>query len=346
MSSYIELTISKIREEAEGIKSFYFEGPDARKISYKAGQYLTFVLPAEFGEIRRSYSITSAPQSGEPLSVAVKRIENGLFSRYLVNEAREGDKLLTTGAGGFFTLPENNDSFNQLFFFAAGSGITPVLSLVKAALFGIKNCRVVLIYSNRDPVSALFLKELQALEKQYAGRFTVEYLYSTSSNLYRARLHKDFLKSLVKEHASGPLEEGLYYLCGPENYMVMCTYGLGQLEVPLSRIRKEIFTTAKVLPKLTPPDTEPHMVTIEAGALEHRFKVQYPETIHRAARNNGIALPYSCETGRCGNCAARCTQGKVWMSYNEVLTEKDLEEGMVLTCVGYPINGDVKLKIL
>lgn len=346
MSLFTELSISKIKEEVGGIKSFYFESAEAAKIPYKAGQYLTFVLPAEFGEVRRSYSITSAPALGEPLSVAVKRIENGAFSRYLVNEAKVGDKLLTSGAGGFFTLPKESRSYHQLFFFAAGSGITPVYSLLKSALHEHSGTKLVLVYSNRSPDSTLFLHELQALEKQFPERFTIEWLYSTSPDLYRARLHKDLLKSLVKEHAVPPLDKALFYLCGPENYMVMCTYGLGQLEVQAGNIRKEIFTTAKVLPKAAPPDTEPHSVTLKQGDAEYRFTVQYPETIHRSARKNGIVLPYSCEVGRCGNCAARCTKGKVWMSYNEVLTEQDLAEGLVLTCVGYPVGGDLRLEIL
>ncbi len=343
MAAFTELTISKIKEEVEGVKSFYFDEDETRSIPYKPGQYLTFVLPTEFGEIRRSYSITSAPAVREPLSVAVKRIENGIFSRYLVNEAKVGDKLLTAGAGGFFTLPSASSTYRQLFFFAAGSGITPVFSLIKTVLHEQPGVKVVLVYSNRTTESTLFLSELQALEKQFAERLVIEWIYSSSADLYRARLHKDLLKLLVKKHAAAPVEEAFYYLCGPENYMVMCTYGLGQLGVSAANIRKETFTTAKVLPKITPPATERHAVTIRQGDEEFRFAVQYPETIHGAARKNGLVLPYSCEVGRCGNCVARCTQGKVWMSYNEVLTGRELEEGLVLTCVGYPVGGDVKL---
>ncbi|WP_017730883.1 ferredoxin--NADP reductase [Nafulsella turpanensis] len=345
MSLFTRLIISKINEEVNGVKTFSFEGEEARKISYQAGQYLTFVLPTNAGEIRRSYSLTSSPATGEPLSVAVKRIENGVFSRYLAEEAKVGDELLTTGAAGFFTFPGDFAGYKQLFFFAAGSGITPIYSLTKTALLTHPEKKVVLVYSNRTEESTLFLKELQALEKKFPDQLSIEFLYSTSPDLYRARLHKDLLKTLVKAHSVAPMERSLFYLCGPENYMVMCGYGLYQLGVPDSNIRKETFTTAKVLPKLSPPDKEPHEVRLKLLGEEYHFIVQFPETIHRAAKKKGIILPYSCEVGRCGNCVARCKQGEVWMSYNEVLSEHELEAGLVLTCVGYPIGGDVELEI-
>ena len=345
MSLYKRLKIAAINKEVNGIKTFIFEGSSASQVSYKAGQYLTFVLPTDFGEIRRSYSITSSPAAGEPLSVAVKRIENGIFSRYLTEEVKVGEELLTTGAAGFFTLPEELSPYRQLFFFAAGSGITPIYSLIKTALHEHQDKKIVLIYSNRTQKSTLFLEELQVLEQEYSNRFKIEFLYSTSADLYRARLHKDLVKSLVRTHAIASMEESLFYLCGPENYMVMCGYGLYQLGVPDSHIRKEIFTTARVLPKLSPPDRKPHRVHLRMAGKDYRFIVQYPETIHSAARKNGVVLPFSCEVGRCGNCVARCRKGEVWMSYNEVLSERELKEGLVLTCVGYPVGGDVTLDV-
>ena len=345
MSLYNKLKITKIKQEVNGVKTFVFGGERAKQLSYKAGQYLTFVLPTDFGEIRRSYSITSCPAIGEPLTVAVKRIENGIFSRYLTEEVQEGGELLTTGAAGFFTLPDELSVYRQLFFFAAGSGITPIFSLIKSALHQYQDKKIVLIYSNRSPESTLFLKELQALEQEYAKRFQIEFLYSTSADLYRARLHKDLVKSLVRDQSIASMEESLFYLCGPEHYMVMCGYGLYQLRVPDSHIRKEIFTTARVRPKLNPPDRKPHRVHLRLAGDEHQFSVQYPETIHSAARKNGVVLPFSCEVGRCGNCVARCREGEVWMSYNEVLSERELKDGLVLTCVGYPVGGDVLLEI-
>jgi ring-1,2-phenylacetyl-CoA epoxidase subunit PaaE len=116
--------------------------------------------------------------------------------------------------------------------------------------------------------------------------------------------------------------------------------------VQKENIRKETFIIqGKPVPKSDPPDKEAHLVAIQYGDENYQLSVQYPDSILQAAKKQNIILPYSCETGRCGNCVAKCIEGKVWLSYNEVLTEKDLQNGLTLTCVGHPINGDVVLKI-
>lgn len=342
---YQTITVTDIKEEVNGVKSFYFEHEDARKIRYQAGQYLTLIYPDQENEIRRSYSITSSPALQEPLALGVQRIENGLFSRYLYDQVKTGDQLQTTGAGGLFTLPAPLDPYDQVFLFAAGSGITPIYGLIKELLYAHPRLKVVLIYSNRSPESTIFLAPLQQLEKEYPAQLHIEFLFSSSKQLSKARLYRDLLKQLVNQYTVAPPQQMLCYLCGPENYMRMCLYGLRQLEVPLQNIRREYFTTIKRVMGIQPPDREPHQVTIITGAAQHQLQVQYPDNILQTAKAQGIALPYSCEVGRCGNCLARCRQGQVWMSYNEVLTARELDQGYVLTCVGYPVGGDVVLEI-
>ena len=128
--------------------------------------------------------------------------------------------------------------------------------------------------------------------------------------------------------------------------MRMCTYTLQEENVPKENIRKEDFVIhTKKLARNNPPDKAPRNVTIQYGSEHFEFKVHYPDSILQAAKKQDISLPYSCEVGRCGNCAAKCIEGKVWLSYNEVLTEKDLQNGLTLTCVGHPDGGDVKLEI-
>ncbi|MBC6988097.1 ferredoxin--NADP reductase [Hymenobacter sp. BT491] len=343
---YNKLTISKIKRELADVKAFYFEEPDARQIYYEPGQYLTFVLQTATQEIRRSYSIISAPVLGEPLAIGVKRIPNGAFSRYLIDQAQSGDQLLTIGAAGFFTLPPDIDAYQQVFFLAAGSGITPVFSLLKTVLYAHPTLRAVLIYSNRSREETIFHAELDQLAAEFPQRLRIEYLYSNNAVLAQARLHKDLLKSFIAKLGVAPREKTLAYLCGPTEYMRMGVYGLREADVPFENIKRENFSTdTLVIPKIQPPDTEIHTVTVHLRKQKLEFQVQYPNTILQAAKKHGINLPYSCETGRCGSCVARCTAGQVWMSYNEVLTEKDLAKKLVLTCVGYPINGDVWLEI-
>ncbi|KAA9345567.1 flavin reductase family protein [Adhaeribacter soli] len=344
-SLYHPLTITRIREEIPGFKTLFLEEANGEKIKYQAGQYLTLVTQEHNTEFRRSYSLISSPVLNEPLGIGVKRIPNGLFSRKLTDDAQVGDTLWTTGAGGFFTLPENLADYGQLFFLAAGSGITPVLSLIKTALFAFPDIPVVLIYSNSSHDRAAYRQEFMELEDRYPSRFKTEFLYSDAADLSRARLYKDLLQLFVKYHALTTPDKMLCYVCGPQNYMRMCTYGLNLAGIPLENIRKETFSTDKVLAKVQPPDTEEHTVSIFFNGQQHIIPAQYPATILQAAKKAGINLPYSCEAGKCGNCVARCKKGRVWMSYNEVLTEKEISKGLVLTCVGYPIGGDVVLEI-
>ena len=343
---YKVLTISQIQEEVNGFKTFTFvSDAAAREIVYEPGQYLTLVLQRHNHEIRRSYSITSAPVLGEPLAIGVKRIENGLMSRYLVDRAEPGDRILTTGAGGFFTLPPDIQAYKQIFFLAAGSGITPAFSLIKTVLHVYPAISVVLIYSNRTPASAAFRETLTELSASFPQQFRIEFLYSNAPNLGRAHLHKELLEIFLERYRQVAPEQLLCYVCGPLNYMRMCTYALRESAVPAANIRKENFSTDKPATLALPPDTDQHTVTLHYQQQQYRLTVQYPTTILQAAKLTGLMLPYSCEAGKCGNCVARCTSGRVWHSYNEVLTDKDLAQGFILTCVGYPVGGDVVLTI-
>jgi ferredoxin-NADP reductase len=340
---YQKIKIKQIREEITGFKTIEFE--EGHHITYKAGQYLTFIHKQDVGEVRRSYSICSSPVLKEPLSIGVKRIENGLFSRILVDKAKPGDFLETAGSGGLFVLPDENEDFQQLFFFASGSGITPILSLIKTALHTYRDKKIVLVYSNSSPDKAVYLEVLRTIGRQFPERFHLELLFSNSPDLSKARLHRDLLLRLLTELANLKKGETFYYVCGPEAYMRMCIYTLQESGVPASNIKKENFIINTVAKRdMVPPDKAQHNVHLFIGDKEHHFTVKYPDTILKSAQKNKINLPYSCEAGRCGNCVAICTKGSVWHSYNEVLTEKELKKGMILTCVGHPVDGDVDLR--
>lgn len=340
---YKKLVIESIKEEIRGFKTFTFK--EGHGINYKAGQYLTFVLTQNNEEIRRSYSIVSSPHLNEPLTIGVKRIENGTFSRKLIDSAKPGDELLTTGAGGLFTLPDDLHLYRQLFFLAAGSGIIPILSLIKTVLH-IHEQKVVLIYSNASPYKTVFYEELKELAVKFSERFHLQFLFSNSLQLSSARLYRESLQQLVDQFSIAHHHQTLYYICGPEAYMRMCTYTLQEKSVSKENIRKEDFAIRKLKPpKTEPPDKNEHAVIVNAGSEQYHFNVAYPDTILQAAKKQGISLPYSCEVGRCGNCVAKCIEGNVWLSYNEVLTEKDLQSGLTLTCVGHPVGGNVRLRI-
>ncbi len=340
---YKPLIIQRVHEEVAGFKTFFFE--EGHAIKYAAGQYLTFVLNTSNEEIRRSYSIISAPGLNEPLAVGVKRIPNGAFSRFLIDNAQPGDVLWTTGPGGFFILPDDLYNYSTIFFFAAGSGITPVYSLIKTLLHLHRDITVILFYSSPSTSKTIFYSEILQLRAAFA-QFHCEFFFSNAQQLQTAHLNRDVLISRLQQYGKGNYQNSLFYICGPESYMRMCIYTLQENKVPPLNIRRENFAIEKKkLPRILPPETGNHMVNISYGNSSYHFQVMYPDTILQTAKKSGISLPYSCETGKCGNCVARCIKGNVWMSYNEVLTDADLEKGFILTCVGHPVNGDVTLQI-
>lgn len=339
------IIITSIKQETPGVKTFTVAAEDGSLIPYKAGQFITFAFTHHGREERRSFSISSCPELNEPLSFTVKRIDNGAYSRLLTDRAVVGDRLFTTGAAGPFTLPENIDTYKQVFFFAAGIGITPVFSLIKSLLHTHPHIQVVLVYSNRSKEEAVFYDELQALVKKFPNNLKIEFLYSTSFNLARARLNKSLLPLLLKEYALAPHNELLFYICGPFGYMRMAILSLEEQGIHGEQIKKENFNTNnRLVRKTEPPDKTTHTAIIKYNGKEYTIPVVYPDTILQAAKKAGLILPYSCEVGRCGSCAARCTKGKVWLSYNEVLMDAELKHGSILTCVGHPIDGDVTIE--
>jgi len=344
--AYQPLTVEAIEPHGPNARTLVLRPAPGQMLPYAAGQYLTLVREAHGREARRSYSFSSAPALGEAPAITVKRVDNGLFSRWLVDAVRVGDVLRTSGTGGFFTLPAAAEEYQQLILLAAGSGITPIFSLLKTALHQQPQLAVLLCYSNRTPAETLFLPELQALAQQFPQRLHLELFFSHDPVLYRAHLHRELLAQLVARHAPAPPARTLAYLCGPLDFMRMGTYGLHEAGLPLAHIRRELFHTGQpAAAPLAPPDTAAHTVTLLLRGQAHRLPVQYPRTILQAAKQAGLQLPYSCEAGQCGSCAARCLQGRVWMKVNEVLTDRELARGLVLTCTGYPVGGDVTLTL-
>lgn len=336
-----KLIISETRGETSDVKIIYFDESTFRDISYKAGQYLTFIFHTEEKEARRSYSIAASPVMNEPLSIGVKRIPNGTFSRKLFDHSRPGDALVTAGVGGVFTLPDDIHLYKQVFFFAAGSGIIPIYSLVKTILYSHPHIEVILIYSNSSIEKTVFYKSLNSLKHSFPRNLHIEFLFSNAGDLFKAHLHANLIELYLQLFSTDSLDKSLYYICGPEAYMRLCTFTLQGYFVPAHQIKKEIFHTDRPAVKIEPPDKSSHKVVIVTNEHEYTIEVQYPATILQAAKSRGIDLPYSCEVGRCGNCIATCTKGKVWMSYNEVLTDKDISHGLILTCTGFPVDGDV-----
>lgn len=339
-----QLQIIKIITETEDAKTFVLQALKEEELIYNPGQFITLVFKTPFGEKRRSYSFSSSPALNEPASITVKKVDNGEFSRMLLDNTKQDDVLFTSGVSGFFQVSENIDDTEQFFFLAAGSGITPCFSLIKTLLATTKK-PVVLIYSNRQKTDTIFYNQLLSLQQKHPEQFQIKFLFSINADVYNSRLSNWLLQQLLKKYLKAEKAKALFYLCGPFEYMRMITITLLNENISLQNIRKENFNSLPRIIRPEPPDKDGHIVTIHFQNSIHKISVQYPNTILATAKQNGIEIPYSCEAGRCGSCAATCTKGKVWMAYNEVLMDDEIAKGRILCCQAYPVEGDVEIEV-
>lgn len=340
MEQRLVYRVLAVEAETAQASTFVLMPEGVNTFSYKAGQFITFLFNNKVGgEERRSYSISSVPGIDTALRITIKRVVNGTYSRWMLDHVKPGDVLWGLEPAGLFVLPEEG-TMQDYCFFAAGSGIVPIYSLIRCLL--LKNStrsRIQLIYSNVSEADTIFHAALKELMQAYPDQFSIRFLFSNAHHYRLARLSG----WMVEEIANGYTEKhtARFYLCGPFEYMRMIHMVLRGMGFNDEQIKREQFVIYPVTPKERPPDTQPHKVYFPG--LDTPLTVQYPTTIMAAARKAGIHLPFSCESGQCGTCVATCTQGKVWMWRNEVLTDEEVAAGRVLTCTAYPVEGDVWL---
>ncbi len=325
--TYFTFEVLQIIRETPDVRSFVLS-PD-QPFTYKPGQFLTIVR----GNVRRSFSFSSHPSDPFP-RITLKRIPNGEISRWLFDEIEVGDSFEGIEASGLFTLPDDLRHVKSIVFFAAGTGITPILPLMREALS--RNVKVSLVYSTRSVNEMLFKEEIEKLD------IKLDVYMSNRKELQLARLNRSGIEKVARENDPS---KTLYYLCGPHVYMQNISITLLTEGIPDDNIRREIFFNPEPPVVNIPPDTDMHTVTVRYEGKVHNLKVQFPKSILQTAKQQGIILPYSCEAGRCGTCAATCTSGEIWMLRNEVLLDKEMARGRVLTCTGYAVGGDADVTI-
>ncbi|MBC7615114.1 MAG: ferredoxin--NADP reductase [Pedobacter sp.] len=332
--------ISVTKQPTEVIK-IQFETLNDEILSYQAGQFLTLVFQVNGRELRRSYSFCSSPDVDEPIAIAVKLVENGEISRFIHHQLQEGDVVEIVEPNGQFIYQLNTKLKRAIFLFAAGVGITPLLSILKTALIKEDNSKIVLIYSSRSADNTLFADEIANLAAVYPNRLTVIHLYSNAKNLLRARLNGTLINQLVRSEMVFERDDAVFYTCGPVDYMDVCRITLLSSGIKPFQIKRETFVlladevdeddgTEKVVDKNT------YSVILHFRGATHHLQVPYPKRILDVALENKINLPYSCSGGVCSTCTATCTKGKVRMDYNEVLTDDEVARGRVLVCTGHP----------
>lgn len=331
---YHPLTVRRVVHETADASSFVFDVPAHLRdaFAYEAGQFLTFRVQIDGETHHRCYSMSSSPAVDDELQVTVKRVPSGVVSNWMNDTLAPGDVVEATLPAGVFCLgPGDRD----LVAFSAGSGITPVFSLLKTAL-AVTSRRVRLLYANRDRDSVIFGTDLDALVEQHPERLEVVH-------------HLDVDKGFVDATALGPLvgaaRDADVYICGPDPFMDIVEGALLEQGVDAARIHIERFTPATQLPAPEPPEADPSeaaaQITVELDGRTDTVDHHPGTTILQAARQMGMAPPFSCESGSCATCMARLVDGDATMNVNNALTDDEVADGWVLTCQAVPATSTV-----
>lgn len=346
MSQFHTLTIKNIERLTSQAVTLTFEVPQHLKDIYKfkSGQYITIKTVLNGTEIRRDYSLCSSPKS-EHLKVAVKQVKDGTFSAYVNNELKIGDQLEIAAPRGHFVFQPNDFKTKHIAAFAAGSGITPILSIVKCALEEEVLSNVVLVYGNKTTDDTMFMDELLELQRQYSERLSIQFVFSQAQedDSIFGRIEKSTV-NLILKHKHKDLSIDAFYLCGPEAMIHTVKDVLTEHNIPKDRVFFELFKAAKPteVDTATTPDGQTK-ISIILDDETTTFEMSQKQSILEAALDNDLDAPYSCQGGICSSCLARVVEGEVKMRQNNILTDGEVAEGLILTCQAHPITPNVKI---
>jgi ring-1,2-phenylacetyl-CoA epoxidase subunit PaaE len=344
--SVILLRVREIVIEKYNVKTFVFERADHTRLNYEAGQFLTFLIRVQGREVRRSYSMSSAPGVDNFPAITIKRVPNGEISRFWLDHVKVGDMFESLLPSGRFVLEKDGDEQRDIVLIGAGSGITPLFSILKQVLVTKKETTVTLIYANRSEGHTLFWNDIRDWERRYSGRLEVIHVHSQPPDDWdgiRGRINNTRLEQLISKSLKYPADRAKFFICGPFELMRSVEITLHYMGFSSGQIRKEIFVIDKMPPP--PPVSNPHTISLTFHGAHYRLLVPAHTTILDAALQAGIRLPYSCKGGRCASCAAMCIGGVLHMSVNEVLTDRDLADGWILTCSAYVDGDDVHVEV-
>ena len=348
---YYELRVKNIVQETKDAISIVFEQPAAGKIPYRSGQFLTLIVPIQGKEIRRAYSLCSSPFVDEDLAVSVKRVDNGLMSNWLPDNLKAGGTLKVMEPMGQFTTDYSKEKKRHLIMFAGGSGITPMMSLIKSLLTQEPDSIVSLIYCNRNFESVIFKDEFKRLEEKYEGRLHVIHVLDEAPMNWQGLsglLNHDMLTKLFERIPDWGIEKSTYLMCGPEGMMKNVESLLQEHKIPKEKVFKESFVSPTIAKEQKPAvasESKAREVTIRYDGQEYKVLVQPNRAILETALDMGIDLPYSCQSGLCTACRGKAISGKVKLDEEEGLSQSERNEGYVLTCVGHPLTDDVVIEI-
>jgi ring-1,2-phenylacetyl-CoA epoxidase subunit PaaE len=344
MSSFYKLQIKDVKKETSNAISVLFSVPQELKSTFQfvAGQYVNLKLTLDGKEIRRAYSICSSPNSGE-LRIAIKSIKNGFFSKFANENLKPGDLLDVGVPEGKFVFEPKNERQKNYVGFVAGSGITPVMSILQSVLENEPNSTFVLVYGNKTANETIFYEQLHQLQMNYVGRFFVHYVYS------QAKIDGELFGRIDKANVNYVLntkhkekEFDTFYLCGPEEMINLVSTLLKEHNIADKNIKFELFSTSSSQENNAPLSDNGHTkITVLVDDEETTFEMSQKQTLLEAALKQGIDAPYSCQGGICSSCLARISKGTAEMKKNSILTDKEVADGLILTCQAHPTSSEI-----
>jgi len=345
VSKFHKLKVSDIKTETPDCVSVTFEVPSEllKEYEYIQGQHLTFKLLVNGKEVRRSYSLCSSPLVKEPMRVAIKRVTSGVGSNYINDKLKKGDTVEVMVPMGNFHTELKSTNRKHYVLFAGGSGITPMMSIIKTTLIAEPQSKLTLFYGNYDEAATIFKKELDEIVTLNPGRLALHYIFQSPPNAIfptelKGMLTKDKVKELIAKYLErNPVIE--YFICGPGPMMDNVKEVLENNNVNKNFIHIEYFTSAIEEPKKDASEIKGAIceVTVIADGKETTFQLATDgDAILDAAMDAGVDAPFSCKGAVCATCRAKLMEGKVNMTMNYALTDDEVADGYILTCQSHP----------
>ena len=344
MSVFHTLKISEVQALTPNSVALTFDIPDNLQDTFRftAGQYITLKHGVNGQEVRRAYSISSAPSSGQ-LTVGIKKVPNGTFSVYANESIAAGDVFEVMPPEGRFVFESENKKKN-IAAFAAGSGITPIMSIAQTVLESHLENTFVLVFGNQTPKETMYLAKIQELQQQYTDRFHVQQLYSRAQedNALFGRIETSTVNFITKNKFK-ELVFDAYYLCGPEEMINTVSDTLKKNGIAEDKILFELFTSSDTEDTLAENLDGKTQVEVLVDDETFNVTMDKKELVLDAVLKQNIDAPYSCQGGVCSSCIARITEGKAEMVKNQILTDGEIAEGLILTCQAHPLTPTLKV---
>ena len=344
------LRVAEVVPETNEANSIRFEVPPElrQRFAFRAGQHLTLRAMLKGEEVRRNYSLCTAPHENDWM-VTVKRIGGGLFSNWVGDQLKAGDSVDVMPPHGSFTTEFDASKSRHLVAIAGGSGITPVMSLIKSTLKYEPNSRFTLLYGNRDSSSIIFLEALAALKDRYLDRFEIYHFLDAEEQdieLFNGMLTRERLEDAIPALVPDAAEVDGWFICGPGPMMDAAEGALLDRNIAKDRIHIERFTADRpagsVSREIEQLQSEAAGVTVSVTLDGRTRRVPFSEAnILDSALAAGLRAPFACKAGVCATCRARVTKGKVEMAARYGLTDDEVAEGYVLTCQSVPVGDGV-----